>query len=205
MIVPRLRVHEIFQSVPDYGPFAGQAATFVVLSRGWVLMRRGELGDGPWSGPMLDVAEVVKTIPDEPSQVVLMNVSRHSDPAFITLVESLVSQFTVCIEVGPENIFEKLADAVFRVVDILPPSHADFREPAPNLWSRLRSTDRIRFSVSSENDARWVNSVCSANGLWNRLEIDIVPIGPLSALEWIQFPGVDSTMNPSAIGSGEPR
>jgi 7-carboxy-7-deazaguanine synthase len=186
-----LKVSEIFVSLQGETTYAGLACGFVRLAGCNLDCRYCDTRYARRGGDEMSVAEVVERLDAFDTELVSVTGGEPllQDESVSLMTELADRGHTVLLETNGSVDIGTVDPRVVRIVDIkCPGSNMDTR----NLWSnlaKLRSTDQVKFVITSRTDYEYMIGVVADHDLCGRLEVLASPavdlIDPALLAGWL--------------------
>ena len=197
-----MRVNEIFYSIQGESTYQGRPCTFVRLTGCNLRCRYCDTTYAYEEGEELEIEEVLRRLSAYPCRLVEITGGEPllQEDVYPLMQGLLVEEYEVLLETNGSLSAARAPEGVVRIIDLkCPDSGESERIYWPNL-EELRSTDQIKFVVSSRRDYDWAKDMLAHHMLSDRATVLISPVfGQVSVEDvagWILEDGVDVRLQP---------
>jgi len=170
---PLLRVNEIFKSIQGESSYAGIPCVFVRLTGCNLRCSYCDTTYAYDEGTEMSVNKILSTIKGYDCKNVCVT---GGEPLLQSSVNKLInllkkSHYKIFVETGGSINIDKLPRAVTRIMDIKCPDSGMEKEMDWGNIERLKSSDEIKFIISSKKDYEWAKRITRKYKLTDRAQI----------------------------------
>jgi 7-carboxy-7-deazaguanine synthase len=170
---PLLRVNEIFKSIQGESSYAGIPCVFVRLTGCNLRCSYCDTTYAYDEGTEMSVNKILSTIKGYDCKNVCVT---GGEPLLQSSVNKLInllkkSHYKIFVETGGSINIDKLPRAVTRIMDIKCPDSGMEKEMDWGNIERLKSSDEVKFIISSKKDYEWAKRITRKYKLTDRAQI----------------------------------
>jgi 7-carboxy-7-deazaguanine synthase len=170
---PLLRVNEIFKSIQGESSYAGIPCVFVRLTGCNLRCSYCDTTYAYDEGAEMSACEILKTIKGYGCKNVCVT---GGEPLLQNSVTKLIdllkkSHYKIFVETGGSINIDMLPKAVTRIMDIKCPDSGMEKEMNWDNIDRLKSSDEVKFIISSKKDYEWAKRITRKYKLTDRTQI----------------------------------
>ena len=170
---PLLRVNEIFKSIQGESSYAGIPCVFVRLTGCNLRCSYCDTTYAYDEGTEMLACEILKTIKGYGCKNVCVT---GGEPLLQSSVNKLInllkkSHYKIFVETGGSINIDMLPKAVTRIMDIKCPDSGMEKEMDWDNIDRLKSSDEVKFIISSKKDYEWAKRITRKYKLTDRAQI----------------------------------
>ena len=170
---PLLRVNEIFKSIQGESSYAGIPCVFVRLTGCNLRCSYCDTTYAYDEGAEMSACEILKTIKGYGCKNVCVT---GGEPLLQNSVTKLIdllkkSQYKIFVETGGSINIDMLPKAVTRIMDIKCPDSGMEKEMNWDNIDRLKSSDEVKFIISSKKDYEWAKRITRKYKLTDKTQI----------------------------------
>ena len=170
---PLLRVNEIFKSIQGESSYAGIPCVFVRLTGCNLRCSYCDTTYAYDEGTEMLACEILKTIKGYGCKNVCVT---GGEPLLQSSVNKLInllkkSHYKIFVETGGSINIDMLPKAVTRIMDIKCPDSGMDKEMDWGNIERLKSSDEVKFIISSKKDYEWAKRITRKYKLTDRAQI----------------------------------
>jgi len=170
---PLLRVNEIFKSIQGESSYAGIPCVFVRLTGCNLRCSYCDTTYAYDEGAEMSACEILKTIKGYGCKNVCVTggepLLQNSVTKLINLLKK--SHYKIFVETGGSINIDMLPKAVTRIMDIKCPDSRMEKEMEWDNIDRLKSSDEVKFIISSKKDYEWAKRITRKYKLTDRAQI----------------------------------
>ncbi len=170
---PFLRVNEIFKSIQGESSYAGTPCVFVRLTGCNLRCSYCDTTYAYDEGTEMSVSEILSTIKGyNCKNVCITGGEPLLQSSIIKLIDLLkTSHYKIFVETGGSINIDMLPKAVTRIMDIKCPDSGMDKEIDWDNIDRLKSSDEVKFIISSKKDYEWAKRITRKYKLTGRAQI----------------------------------
>jgi len=170
---PLLRVNEIFKSIQGESSYAGIPCVFVRLTGCNLRCSYCDTTYAYDEGTEMSVSETLKTIKGYGCKNVCVTGGEPLLQNSVTKLINLLKKncFKIFVETGGSINIDMLPNAVTRIMDIKCPDSGMEKEMDWDNIDRLKSSDEVKFIISSKKDYEWAKRITRKYKLTDRAQI----------------------------------
>jgi len=170
---PLLRVNEIFKSIQGESSYAGIPSVFVRLTGCNLRCSYCDTTYAYDEGAEMSVNEILSTIKGYGCKNVCITGGEPLlQSSIIKLIDLLKkSHYKIFVETGGSINIDILPKAVTRIMDIKCPDSGMDKEMDWDNIDRLKSSDEVKFIISSKKDYEWAKRITRKYKLTDRAQI----------------------------------
>ncbi len=170
---PLLRVNEIFKSIQGESSYAGIPCVFVRLTGCNLRCSYCDTTYAYDEGAEMSACEILKTIKGYGCNNVCVT---GGEPLLQSSVNKLINllkknRYKIFVETGGSINIDMLPKAVTRIMDIKCPDSGMEKEMNWDNIDRLKSSDEVKFIISSKKDYEWAKRITRKYKLTDRTQI----------------------------------
>ena len=170
---PLLRVNEIFKSIQGESSYAGIPCVFVRLTGCNLRCSYCDTTYAYDEGVEMSACEILKTIKGYGCKNVCVT---GGEPLLQNSVTKLIdllkkSHYKIFVETGGSINIDMLPKAVTRIMDIKCPDSGMEKEMNWDNIDRLKSSDEVKFIISSKKDYEWAKRITRKYKLTDKTQI----------------------------------
>jgi len=170
---PLLRVNEIFKSIQGESSYAGIPCVFVRLTGCNLRCSYCDTTYAYDEGAEMSACEILKTIKGYGCKNVCVT---GGEPLLQNSVTKLIdllkkSHYKIFVETGGSINIDMLPKAVTRIMDIKCPDSGMEKEMNWDNIDRLKSSDEVKFIISSKKDYEWAKRITRKYKLTDKTQI----------------------------------
>ena len=170
---PLLRVNEIFKSIQGESSYAGIPCVFVRLTGCNLRCSYCDTTYAYDEGTEMSVNKILSTIKGYDCKNVCVT---GGEPLLQSSVNKLInllkkSHYKIFVETGGSINIDKLPRAVTRIMDIKCPDSGMEKEMDWDNIDRLKSSDEVKFIISSKKDYEWAKRITRKCKLTDKAKI----------------------------------
>jgi len=170
---PLLRVNEIFKSIQGESSYAGIPCVFVRLTGCNLRCSYCDTTYAYDEGAEMSACEILKTIKGYGCKNVCVT---GGEPLLQSSVNKLINllnknRYKIFVETGGSINIDMLPKAVTRIMDIKCPDSGMEKEMNWDNIDRLKSSDEVKFIISSKKDYEWAKRITRKYKLTDKTQI----------------------------------